>query len=344
LWHELWHKWTGEDTLGTDAFTAIFNRRQPQRQAPAMQLMMDKAGEYGKEYRTQMRELWRATSTMATYYLWIYRNQVVHQHENHTSEHVVHNILSALYAHFNGISRYRRSTPEGILSGIILQRCIEGRFRNKIAAPTTAPAHPEQTRPKQEEKYRMYYDGGSRGNPGVAGSGWFITKWDRTQQAWTPKRVGYKYLGPKASNNQAEYTAVREGIAKAIIHEDRKASWEIVGDSYLVTKQLQGQWATKNSGMSSLNEEVQNLLTKLPSHILRHTRRHHNKTADLLANMAMDSKTSADDEWSQVQARPEHTKLKQYAASDANLTRSSQRSHSTLRRIVLAMLRKEAQQ
>lgn len=57
---------------------------------------------------------------------------------------------------------------------------------------------------------KVYTDGGSRGNPGQAGLGVYITSEDEI-----PLERRYKYLGI-ATNNVAEYTGALYGIKRAL--------------------------------------------------------------------------------------------------------------------------------
>jgi hypothetical protein len=54
--------------------------------------------------------------------------------------------------------------------------------------------------------YTLYFDGGSRGNPGIAGAG--IVLYDGTEEIWH----GKTYLGDDATNNEAEYLALAAGL------------------------------------------------------------------------------------------------------------------------------------
>ncbi len=83
----------------------------------------------------------------------------------------------------------------------------------------------------QNMKLNLYTDGGSRGNPGSAGAGVFIT--DRKNET-VEKR--YKSLG-LATNNIAEYTGILLGITRCI--ELGATEIHAFADSKLAIEQLQ---------------------------------------------------------------------------------------------------------
>lgn len=132
--------------------------------------------------------------------------------------------------------------------------------------------------------YKIYTDGGSRGNPGPAGIGLVIYD-------GTTGEVVYElgdYLG-KATNNVAEYTALVRALE--IAKDLGGARIEVFADSELMIKQLKGQYKVKNEGLIPLYQKVRLLAAKFESCTYTHVLREKNKRADGLANQAMDKKT-----------------------------------------------------
>jgi hypothetical protein len=84
----------------------------------------------------------------------------------------------------------------------------------------------------------MWFDGGSRGNPGVSGAGAVLHNASGVQ-VWS----GCKYLGAKHTNNEAEYTGLVIGLKAAL--EGGYTRLIINGDSTLVVQQMQGVWQCK---------------------------------------------------------------------------------------------------
>ncbi|MCH8518484.1 reverse transcriptase-like protein [Candidatus Gracilibacteria bacterium] len=128
---------------------------------------------------------------------------------------------------------------------------------------------------------RVFTDGGSRGNPGEAGIGVYIT--DKEGKALERR---YKYLGI-TTNNVAEYTGALYGIKRA--RELGATQIELSMDSKLVIEQLSGNWKIKNEYLKQLAQDI-----KYHSKGLEITYnwipREQNSIADELSNKAMDKK------------------------------------------------------
>jgi len=60
------------------------------------------------------------------------------------------------------------------------------------------------------DQFYLRFDGGSRGNPGVAGSGAVIYN-SAGKEVWH----GYHYVGSTNTNNQAEYDGLIVGLEQA---------------------------------------------------------------------------------------------------------------------------------
>ncbi len=129
-------------------------------------------------------------------------------------------------------------------------------------------------------KYLLYTDGAARGNPGPAGAGAFICKPDGTAVAEVSK-----YLG-ETTNNVAEYQALLSGLKKLV--ELGAGDVEILADSQLMVRQLQGTYRVKHPNLKPLFEEALTLLKKIRRYSIRHIEREKNEEADRLANQAID--------------------------------------------------------
>src|SRR5690606_2802215 len=122
-------------------------------------------------------------------------------------------------------------------------------------------------------------DGGSRGNPGLAGSGSVVI--DPTTGEVLAE-VG-RYLG-QASNNVAEYTALIEGVRRAL-QIDPDAELHVRMDSKLVVEQMSGRWKIKHPDMAELAAAARVLLTGTPVRF-EWIPRLQNSRADAVANRA----------------------------------------------------------
>lgn len=128
----------------------------------------------------------------------------------------------------------------------------------------------------------IYSDGGSRGNPGIAGIGVSIQDKEGNEL-----RAISEYIGEQ-TNNVAEYTAIRRGLEVALDLGIEKVTCYL--DSELVVKQIKGEYKVKNERMIPMYNMVMPLTKKFKSFEIIHVRRELNKRADQLANEAMDGK------------------------------------------------------
>lgn len=163
----------------------------------------------------------------------------------------------------------------------------------------------------------IYFDGGSRGNPGVAGSGAEVIAVNNTaRHPTTTKYLIREFCGNKETNNYAEYTGLIAGLkqAKKVIHETfgeilipsmkslvnvPAVKLQVYGDSNLVIQQLKGNWKVKNESLKPLYHQCQRLIAEIKNNIASssevsfdHVYREQNKVADELANEAMDQRRS----------------------------------------------------
>jgi ribonuclease HI len=137
------------------------------------------------------------------------------------------------------------------------------------------------------KKIKIYTDGGSRGNPGIAGAGVYI------EDAFGKKIYHEaKFLGTK-TNNEAEYLAFLLAINFLLRYEIKNPglveSAEFFLDSKLVVEQINRRWKIKKAELRDLAETSWENLSSLPYPItVKHLLRENNKIADQLANEAMD--------------------------------------------------------
>jgi len=131
-------------------------------------------------------------------------------------------------------------------------------------------------------KYNLYTDGGSRGNPGHSAVGVHCT--DNTNKEVFKFK---KYIGI-STNNQAEYTALIEGL-QLCIQKDIK-DLTCFADSELMVKQLRGEYKMKNPGLKPLYENVLKLRESFNSITFNHVMREKNSVADSLVNESLDER------------------------------------------------------
>ena len=90
-----------------------------------------------------------------------------------------------------------------------------------------------------------------------------------------------------ATNNVAEYRGLIAGLEKAL--ELGVTNLEVVSDSELVVKQMQGDYKVKNETLRELNDRATDLARRLEKVAYTAVRRAHNELADRLVNEALDS-------------------------------------------------------
>ena len=130
-------------------------------------------------------------------------------------------------------------------------------------------------------KVQIKADGGSRGNPGIAGSGTVL--YDASGMVLTSIA---DYVGT-ATNNVAEYRALLNGLEAA--RDLGATEVEVLMDSKLVVEQMSGRWKIKHPDMKELALKAQAIARDFDAISYTWIPRAENSEADALANQAMDA-------------------------------------------------------
>ena len=130
-------------------------------------------------------------------------------------------------------------------------------------------------------KARLSTDGGSRGNPGPAAYGYVLESEDGHVLDARGEAIG------TATNNVAEYRGLIAGLESAI--QRGIDELEVVSDSELLVRQMQGEYKVKNETLKTLQREAAELAARLKRVTYTAVRRAHNELADRLVNDALDS-------------------------------------------------------
>ncbi|KAL7548863.1 hypothetical protein ACHAWF_012125 [Thalassiosira exigua] len=163
----------------------------------------------------------------------------------------------------------------------------------------------------------VHFDGGSRGNPGIAGAGAEVILVDSSgTEKSTSTYLVREYCGERATNNYAEYKGLLAGLKQSKLCIEQFASkqpakspmepgstrplfnLQVYGDSNLIIQQLKGVWQCKHSNIRPLFEQSRKLTSDLRALdtrcevLFEHVYRDQNKVADALANEAMDHRRS----------------------------------------------------
>jgi ribonuclease HI len=129
-------------------------------------------------------------------------------------------------------------------------------------------------------KLIVHVDGGARGNPGPAAAACVVSSPDGEVLAERSQLLGV------ATNNVAEYRALLLGLECA--RELGADEVEIVGDSELIAKQVQGVYKVKHAAMRPLHRQAMDELARFDRWSIRTVPRDQNAQADALVNAALD--------------------------------------------------------
>jgi len=155
-------------------------------------------------------------------------------------------------------------------------------FRSYLYISQVQPAREAQVQSDSEDIHAVviYSDGGSRGNPGPSSTGYVIYDQRENELA-----RGGTYLGI-ATNNQAEYLAVKEGLDRAKELGAQKVDYYL--DSMLVVKQMSGEYKIKNKDLWPIHQSIKDLSSEFDNVSFTHVRREKNKVADSIVNEVLD--------------------------------------------------------
>jgi L-aspartate-alpha-decarboxylase len=152
-----------------------------------------------------------------------------------------------------------------------------------------SPSAPSEPQPRQElkmsiesKKFKLYSDGGSRGNPGKAAYAFLIC----TEDDKVVKK-GSRFLGVM-TNNEAEYHGLIAALKEA--KELGATDVSVTMDSELVVKQVKGEYQMKAENLRPLLGEARDILAQFANHQIRNVPRENPMItkADELVNEELD--------------------------------------------------------
>ena len=127
----------------------------------------------------------------------------------------------------------------------------------------------------------VHVDGGARGNPGPAAAAAVVS---------TPEGEildeARELLG-SVTNNVAEYRGLLLGLARARALGATEV--EVINDSELVAKQVNGEYKVKHPDMKPLHAAAKEALAQFGRWRVRSVPRAQNAAADALVNQALDA-------------------------------------------------------
>ena len=126
------------------------------------------------------------------------------------------------------------------------------------------------------DEWCLFFDGASKGNPGQAGGGGIIL------EPSGDCHLSYAWGLGLASNNQAEYLALWQGLCQA-----RKLNIQrlkIFGDSRLIIKALRSKKVPKDISLAQIHRKITLILSHFRSVKVFHVLRKLNSLVDAEAN------------------------------------------------------------
>ncbi len=126
----------------------------------------------------------------------------------------------------------------------------------------------------------VHVDGGSRGNPGPAAAAAVVSTSEGDVLDEAAVTLG------NATNNVAEYRGLLLGLERA--RERGATEVEVINDSELVAKQVNGEYKVKNAELAALHAEALRALEGFERWSVRSVPRAQNAEADALLNRALD--------------------------------------------------------
>ncbi|KAF1324711.1 reverse transcriptase, partial [Globisporangium splendens] len=140
---------------------------------------------------------------------------------------------------------------------------------------------------------RLNFDGGARGNPGPGGSGWALIFLNERSNQWELKPCGYACMGPEVMNNWCEYNVLKDDLAYSAHYlQHYEVKLEVFGDSQMIIAAQNGFSSIRQTELQPLAIRVNQVVANFAWTSWNHTKREQDKMADLLANMAMNSKNA----------------------------------------------------
>jgi ribonuclease HI len=128
----------------------------------------------------------------------------------------------------------------------------------------------------------VHVDGGARGNPGPAAAAAVISDGDGQVLDEAAEVLGV------TTNNVAEYRGLLLGLQRA--QQLGATEVEVINDSELVAKQINGEYKVKHADMKPLHRAATEVLAEFDRWSIRSVPRAQNAHADALVNQALDAR------------------------------------------------------
>jgi ribonuclease HI len=180
------------------------------------------------------------------------------------------------------VEKASRQSAEELDAAMNESKVDRERKRKERSAAAKKEREAEQAEEARPARARLFTDGAARGNPGPAGAGAVIV----SPEGRLVAKMG-KFLGEN-TNNYAEYMGLLLGLRRAKAMGIKEL--EVLSDSELLVRQLNGDYAVKAENLKPLHAEAKALLGAFVMVDVCHIPREENKAADEMSNRAIDER------------------------------------------------------
>ena len=185
------------------------------------------------------------------------------------------------------------------IRNILIQRTklLEYGMNNKQRIYISNWLNQKEKKEKQNKNLFMLFDGGARGNPGISGCGAIVGEINNIKEitgGYYMEKTVFRIHGIITSflgiqtNNFAEYEGLLTGLELIMENFEHQNNITIIGDSQMILETIKNVKFTNN--FLQQQEQIYEILQYQEEINYYHHFRTENKTADLLANMAMNRK------------------------------------------------------
>ncbi|KAF1328529.1 reverse transcriptase, partial [Globisporangium splendens] len=228
------------------------------------------------------QKLWFIVTSSIPVLLWRTRVEIVHEQQPITIEESTQCVWTACVMQVRAVAHRMRTLKGEKINATCLSQLLSVLERQDLSRQLEAWA-----------TARLYFDGGARGNPGPGGSGWGLIFLNERSNRWELKAYGYAYMGPEVTNNRCEYSALKDGLAYSAHYlQHYEVKLEVFGDSQMIIASQNGFSSIRQTKLQPLAVRVNQIIANFAWTSWNHTKREQNKMADLLANVAMNSKNA----------------------------------------------------
>jgi ribonuclease HI len=235
---------------------------------------------------TVAQMLWRYMTASLIHAIWCARLRSM-ESEPPTENAQMAIVITRLEAGMCNLSRLAFSQAEDAESRAAAT-VLKGYVNCLLDQTSVIPLIPNSTR----GVYLLFFDGGSRGNPGPGGSGSVIVRVQMDSHTasivWVASMA---YSRQDTTNNIAEYWGLIHGLREA--QRSKLEPLHVVGDSALILSQQRLHRPPRQQRLAQLYRTSRRLADCIDIRGWYHHYRAFNKMADKAANIAMDTKSSA---------------------------------------------------